>query len=101
MSLNVLLVMLLLAFQRPGVELDAVLQRATAYVTKYEAELGNLIATENYIQIWTNDRLVRRGQRRTSSDVLIIDVGRDWAALRKVNSVDGLKVKQSSESFAG
>ena len=38
-------------------------------------------------------------QRRTSSDFLIIQVGPEWAALRKVNRVDGLKVKEAVEAF--
>ena len=31
-------------------DLDRVLARASDYVSKYEQELGNLIATEEYIQ---------------------------------------------------
>jgi hypothetical protein len=38
-------------------------------------------------------------QRHTSSDFLIIQVGEEWAALRKVNRVDGIKVKESAPAF--
>lgn len=38
-------------------------------------------------------------QRRTSSDFLIIQVGTEWAALRKANRVDGLKVKEVIPAF--
>ncbi len=93
---------LLIAFflsRQSNPELTAVLQRATDYVTAYEAELGNVIATEDYFQNWTNGRQARRGQRRTSSDVLIIRVGKEWTALRKVNRVDGSKVKKAEQTF--
>ncbi len=46
----------LIAFVGPqtSAELANVLQRATDYVTRYEAELGNLIGAEEYIQnaVW-------------------------------------------------
>src|SRR5262245_11663727 len=86
-------------------ELDVVLQRATDYVARYEGELGNLIGAEEYLQnsIWFDNsrppRVAKRMQRRTSSDFLIIQVGSDWSALRKVNRVDGLKVAQRQPSF--
>src|SRR5262245_27417207 len=75
-----------LPMQQPA-DLDAVMQRASDYVTKYEAALGNLIATEEYLQTWTNGRNARIAQRRTLSDVLLIQVGTEWSALRKVNRV--------------
>jgi hypothetical protein len=74
-----------------------VIQRATAYVAKYEAELGNLIGNEEYLQTWSNNR--SRKQRRTSADVLLIEVGNEWSALRKVNRVDGNKVKEPENTF--
>jgi len=86
-------------------ELNSVLQRATDYVARYEAELGNLIGAEQYLQtsIWLDNgrppRIAKRMQRRTSSDFLIIQIGPEWAALRKVNRVDGLKVAQVQPSF--
>ena len=94
---SILIALVLAAQAQP--DLEAVLQRATAYVTTYEADLGNVIATEEYSQNWTNEFHARRGQRRTSSDVLILKVGEEWTALRKVNSVDGAKVKKKEETF--
>ncbi len=95
------------SFAQSPPELTNVLQRATEYVTKYEAELGNLIGTEEYVQnaAWLapgsrgNATVAKRMQRRLSSDFLIIQVGLEWAALRKVNRLDGLKVKETEPAF--
>jgi hypothetical protein len=84
---------------------DAVLTRASEYVSRYEAELGNLIGSEEYVQssVWmdssTPSRVSKRMQRRTSSDILIIQVGEEWAALRKINRVDGIKEKETAPDF--
>src|SRR3989442_4274976 len=88
-------------------ELISVLQRATEYVTQYEAELGNLIGNEEYVQnaAWLaptgrgNRMVAKRLQRRVSSDFLIIQVGPEWAAFRKANRVDGSKVKETEPAF--
>src|SRR5690349_7068348 len=91
--------------QQSSIEIGTVLARATDYVTQYEAELGNLIGSEEYVQtsLWldnsTPPRVAKRAQRRTSGDFLIIQVGEEWAALRKVNRVDGIKVKETATSF--
>jgi hypothetical protein len=91
--------------QDPAADLHTVIQRATAYVAHYEAELGNLIGNEEYLQtsVWVDDgrppRVAKRMQRRTSSDFLIIQVGSEWAALRKINRVDGSKVKETEPAF--
>ena len=91
--------------QQSPVEIGTVLSRATEYVTQYEADLGNLIGTEEYVQssVWldnsTPPRVAKRMQRRTSGDFLIIQVGEEWAAIRKVNRVDGIKVKETTPSF--
>jgi hypothetical protein len=91
--------------QQTEIPVETVLARASDYVSKYEADLGNLIGTEDYMQssVWMDNnvppRVSKRAQRRTSSDVLIIQVGNEWAALRKVNRVDGLKVKETTPSF--
>lgn len=99
----VLLALLLAPQTAP--DLAAVLERATQYVTQYEMDLGNLIGSEEYVQNSTlldnsqPPRVAKRVQRRTSSDFLIIQVGPEWAALRKVNRVDGLKVKEAEPAF--
>ena len=88
-------------------ELIDLLQRATEYVTQYEAELGNLIGSEEYLQnaVWLapsqrgGPMVAKRLQRRVSSDFLIIQVGPEWAALRKANRVVGSKVKEPEPSF--
>ena len=91
--------------QENPLSLNVVLERATQYVTQYEADLGNLIGNEEYSQNVTlldnssPPRVAKRMQRRTSSDFLIIQVGPEWAALRKVNRVDGLKVKDTEPAF--
>jgi hypothetical protein len=95
----------LLLVQQDLPDLETVLARASEYVSRYEAELGNLIGAEEYVQnsvLYDNSsprRVARRLQRRTSSDFLIIQVGDEWAALRKVNSVDGQRVKEAPPAF--
>jgi hypothetical protein len=104
--LALLLAMPLLAYQGSA-ELDAVLQRATDYVTQYEEQLGNLIGAEEYVQnaVWMGTgargfaQVGKRMQRRTSSDFLIIQVGSEWTALRKINRVDGFKEKEVEPAF--
>jgi hypothetical protein len=89
-------------------ELISVLQRATQYVWEYEAELGNLIGGEEYVQsaAWldlsgrgSHPMVAKRSQRRISSDFLLIQVGSEWTALRKANRVDGVKVKDTQPAF--
>ena len=104
---SILLSFFLLVQQTPAPDLSTVLQRASDYVTKYEAELGNLIGTEEYVQnvAWIgvggarNGMIAKREQRRISSDFLIIQVGKEWSALRKANRVDGAKIKDDKQSF--
>src|SRR5438046_2430579 len=92
------------AGQTPA-DLEAVLQLATAYVTQYEGDLGNLIGAEEYTQTasWLDPRnrisVAGKMRRRLSSDFLIIQVGTEWVALRKVNRVDGFKEKQTEPNF--
>ena len=95
-----LLIAIVVAMPTQQPDLNAVMQRASAYVAQYEAALGNLIATEEYVQTWTTGRNARIAQRRTHSDVLLIQVGNEWSALRKVTRVDGLKVKTDEKTFA-
>ncbi len=104
MSVTFLILAVLLT-QQNATNLEAVLSRATDYVSQYEGELGNLIGTEDYVQssVWLDNasppRVSKRMQRRSSSDFLIIQVGSEWAALRKVNRVDGLKLKEVAPAF--
>ena len=107
MSSGVLAAFLMLAASsqpQNAPELMTVLHRATEYVARYEAELGNLIGAEEYVQnaVWLdpNRRVVaKRLQRRVSSDFLIIQVGAEWVALRKATRVDGSKVKETEPAF--
>ncbi len=99
--------------------LAAVIRRATEYVGKYEANLGNLIGTENYVQSATwqslsesNDSYTRQGpiqpsvsstavkkiDRRMLSDFLLIQVGPQWVPLREVNELNGAKVRNELQS---
>jgi len=86
-------------------DIETVLARATNYVSQYESELGNLTGTEEYVQnsTWFDNssppRVAKRSQRRTASDFLIIQVGPEWAALRKINRVDGARVKEVVPAF--
>jgi tetratricopeptide (TPR) repeat protein len=92
---------------RPDVA--AAIQNATAYVRSYEAALGNLILSEDYLQRWTtaanpasrgaSATIAGNRHRRTISDLLIVQVGDEWSAVRKVNSVDGAKVKKKQQEF--
>jgi hypothetical protein len=100
-----LFVLALLLSPQTEPDLNTVLSRAAEYVSHYEAELGNLIGAEEYTQtsVWldntTPPRVSKRVQRRTSSDFLIIQVGTEWVALRKVTRVDGSKTKEVPIAF--
>ena len=98
--------MMLTVPRQEPLDFDAVIQRASEYVAKYEEELGNLIGTEDYLQnvAWKsiNGRvgmIARREQRRLSSDFLIIQIGSQWQALRKTNRLDGSKIKEAQANF--
>ena len=101
------IVAILLTFATPQTtELDTVLQHATTYVDNYEEELGNLIGTEDYSQnvAWKSSTgrpgmIVKREQRRMSSDFLMIQLGKEWSALRKTNRVDGQKIQEKQQDF--
>jgi hypothetical protein len=104
-GLAVFIPLVLLLVQENVPDLETVIARGSEYVSQYEAELGNLIGAEEYVQnsiLMDNSsppRVARRIQRRTSSDFLIIQVGSEWTALRKVNRVDGQRVKEEPPSF--
>lgn len=90
---------------RPQDDLAGVLGRAAQYVAEYEEkQLGNLLAAEDYVQDveMRGPRYVtptRRQQRRTQADFLILQVGGERAALRKVTRLDGKPVNATQESF--
>jgi hypothetical protein len=107
---SIFLVTLLAVFgaaRQNSSELDDVLERAMGYVAQYEEQLGNLIGAEEYVQnaAWISrgargfPQVDKRMQRRTSSDFLIIQVGSEWAAIRKVNRVDGFREKEIEPNF--
>jgi len=86
--------------ERPP-ELQAILDRAADYVARYEdRELGNVLASEAYLQSVSNylaqRLLLPRQQQRTESDFLIVLVGGDRMGIRRVNRVNGEPV-QSAE----
>jgi hypothetical protein len=102
---HVLAILITLLTAQATPTLDDVLSRATAYVSQYESDLGNLIGTEEYSQSsqWLDNsvppRVAKRAQRRTTSDFLIIQVGQEWTALRKITRVDGIKTKEKPVAF--
>src|SRR5262245_58402723 len=51
------LLFVLLLVQQNAPDLDTVITRATDYVSRYEAELGNLIGAEEYVQtsVWLDN----------------------------------------------
>lgn len=103
--LAAILLLITFAGRQAAPDLDTVIKRATSYVTQYEADLGNLIGSEEYLQTatWLDagnpPKVALRMQRRTSSDFLIIQVGTEWSALRKINRIDGIKVKETTPAF--
>jgi hypothetical protein len=106
------LVLLTLAFSLQGAiaqdkaaELNAVMERAAAYVARYEEEqLGNLLVTEEYRQNATffgvdGKSVTGKPQRRLQSDFLLLKVGPSHVGVRKVNRVDGLPVKSKEANI--
>ena len=94
------LVALLVSFslgQKPP-DIHSVVRRAMDYVAAYEAALGNLIGTENYLQrvAWSSGKTETR---ITSSDYLIVRVGPKWMGVRDVNTVDGSPVPKNRKGF--
>ena len=89
--LTALLVLVTSSQSQGSPELIDLLQRATEYVAQYEAELGNLIGSEEYLQnaVWLAPSqrgapmVAKRLQRRVSSDFLIIQVGPNGQPLEK------------------
>lgn len=79
---------LISAAQEPT--LATVLERAAAYVDRYQTELGSVIAEEHYLQV-ADGRLTRR----MVSDLLVLStpgLQEPWLAFRDVIKVDGKEV---------
>ncbi len=75
-------------------DLDLVLSRAARYVEEYEAELGNLIGEETYVQSPAD-----RKKQRTESDFAILQVGKEWVGMRDVRCLDGVAVQHKAADF--
>lgn len=76
----------------PDAELEAVLARTARYVDTYLAELGSVVAEEEYSQT------VRRGSsvidaRRTKADLLLVRAAHGWIPFRDVFEVNGKAVR--------
>jgi hypothetical protein len=95
-----------LAAQKPSV--NDVLERVTAYVTRYNASLADIVAEERYRQwahtepgvavapgIGVTSRLIR-------SDIVITQLGDEdsWVALRDAFEVDGAAVRDRENRLA-
>jgi len=79
---------LISAAQEPT--LETVLERAAAYVDRYQTDLGSVIAEEHYLQV-ADGRLTRR----MVSDLLVLStpgLQEPWLAFRDVIKVDGKEV---------
>jgi len=84
-----------LSAQKQTVDVAAILSRAADYVAVYEErQLGNVLASETYVQNYGP-----RMQRRMESDFLIVLVGKDRMGIRKVNQVDGKPVTSAEPTL--
>jgi hypothetical protein len=92
---------------QPAADLEAVLTRAGAYVTAFQAQLGGIVLEEEYLQ----DSLPGPGQRgsratakrrRLRSDLLMVRLGAEdrWIQFRDVFEVDGRMVRDRDERLA-
>ena len=70
------------------------LTRASHYVADYEAQLGNLIGEEVYVQTPEAQKKLR-----TQSDFAILQVGKEWVGMRDVRCVDGTAVERKGADF--
>jgi hypothetical protein len=78
--------------------LAAVLERAAAYVSRFQQRLATVVAEEHYVQDW--HAAPKGGPRRTEhrelrSDLILMRVGRDtsWTEFRDVFEVDGRPIR--------
>jgi hypothetical protein len=94
---------LLLAQTKPGTDVDALLDRAAAYVAKYENDAGVLTAEETYVQSIVSSAVgssgnygERKEQRTLKSDFLMVKPAGDepWMGLRQVHEVSDKPVER-------
>jgi hypothetical protein len=86
-----------------SLSLDAVLQRAAAYVAAFHRQLSGIVAEEHYLQTAQyphGDRYANEPSRRElRSDLLLVRPGGagDWVQFRDVFEVDGAPVRDRGE----
>lgn len=79
--------------------LATVLERAAAYVARFQQRLSRVVAEEHYVQDWfRSERAERRllQHRELRSDLVLMQVGQDtsWTEFRDVFEVDGQAVRR-------
>jgi hypothetical protein len=85
--------------------LDAVLQRAAAYVAEFHRQLSGIVAEERYVQDWRQISESRRpvtrniAHRELLSDLLLVkpEGFRAWMEFRDVFEVDGSPVRERDQ----
>jgi hypothetical protein len=82
----------------PEPSLRVVLERAAAYVSRFQQRLSTVVAEEHYVQDWhvADESGSRRSEHRElRSDLILMRVGRDtsWTELRDVFEVDGRAIR--------
>jgi len=76
-----------------------VLDRAAAYIAKYEEQFSAVVSEEHYTQSATRVGLTRR--RDLKSDVLVINAGvGGWMGFRDVYEVDGRPIRDRADRIA-
>jgi hypothetical protein len=81
---------------QPEPSLAVVLERAAAYVARFQQRLSSVVTEEHYMQDWQTARTAGRVEHRElRSDLILMQVGRDtsWTEFRDVFEVDGRAVR--------
>jgi hypothetical protein len=78
--------------------LATVLDRAAAYVARFQQRLSRVVAEEHYVQDWRSTRegdTRRLAHRELRSDLILMQVGGDtsWTEFRDVFEVDGRAIR--------
>ena len=71
---------------------DAVLERARAYVAQWQEQLSGLVSEEQYVQ-HLEVRFGNTATRRLRSDFLLVKVQRLWVGFRDIGEVDGRPIE--------